>query len=407
MRTRAWSLLPGISLALILAPAAFADTPSANALLSNGVLAVGVSADAGLSEGPTGLQFVPTGVEGMLPNCACAPTLLVGTDALTQSVESFSFTGVSATSSVQFEDATTGATLRMVEQFQPATDAPNLYEVMITVENLGVAPVQPTYTRQMAWAGASVDRFQLDLGPIAAGGAQVFREYLGVGPTLADATAGFAAEGAQLVSQSAGPITFVHGYGLGAAPTATTANGGGGGGGSGGGGGGGGGGSGGAAAGAGSHSSTQPLASNPATVGKQPTTSNQPTTGNPPTSPPTMGNAPTTSNMAPTTGNPPATSNSAPTTGDLPTTSNTAPTGTSSTSPNTPDALSFGAPPADLGSGLIGNVLSSSPNQPVNYAATPELDSLVLFGTGVAGAAGYALMRRRASKRTRDSDSTR
>jgi hypothetical protein len=38
-------------------------------------------------------------------------------------------------------------------------------------------------------------------------------------------------------------------------------------------------------------------------------------------------------------------------------------------------------------------------NQGVNVAATPELDSLWLFATGVAGVAGYALVRHGAKRR--------
>jgi hypothetical protein len=38
--------------------------------------------------------------------------------------------------------------------------------------------------------------------------------------------------------------------------------------------------------------------------------------------------------------------------------------------------------------------------QNVNVAATPELDSLVLFGTGAAGVVGYALLRQRARRKS-------
>ena len=47
------------------------------------------------------------------------------------------------------------------------------------------------------------------------------------------------------------------------------------------------------------------------------------------------------------------------------------------------------------GGGNSGFGLSNNPN----LAQTPELASLALFGTGVAGAAGYALMRIRAGRR--------
>jgi hypothetical protein len=52
--------------------------------------------------------------------------------------------------------------------------------------------------------------------------------------------------------------------------------------------------------------------------------------------------------------------------------------------------------------------LSASPvaaapgTRPPSVASTPELDSLVLFGTGVIGVAGYAVMRFRATRRRRD-----
>lgn len=44
-------------------------------------------------------------------------------------------------------------------------------------------------------------------------------------------------------------------------------------------------------------------------------------------------------------------------------------------------------------------------SNPPNVAATPELDSLMLFGAGAAGMAGYVLMRVRAGRReNKDTD---
>jgi hypothetical protein len=43
---------------------------------------------------------------------------------------------------------------------------------------------------------------------------------------------------------------------------------------------------------------------------------------------------------------------------------------------------------------------------PPTVSATPELDSLVLFGTGAAGVAGYALMRLRAGRRQDENQET-
>ena len=51
--------------------------------------------------------------------------------------------------------------------------------------------------------------------------------------------------------------------------------------------------------------------------------------------------------------------------------------------------------------GTNGNGGSGNSNPP-SVAATPELDSLVLFGTGVAGVASYALIRVRARRNRQD-----
>ena len=99
MRIRAWSLLAGIGLLLILAPTTWAAS-TASAVISNGVIALGVSADGGLSEGTTGIQFLANGAEGMSPNCACGPTLTIGSDPLTTSMESFFYGASSASTSV-------------------------------------------------------------------------------------------------------------------------------------------------------------------------------------------------------------------------------------------------------------------------------------------------------------------
>jgi hypothetical protein len=54
------------------------------------------------------------------------------------------------------------------------------------------------------------------------------------------------------------------------------------------------------------------------------------------------------------------------------------------------------------GNGNGGNNGTGGNNNPPSFAATPELDSLALFGTGAAGLAGYALMRLRAARRRPD-----
>jgi len=53
------------------------------------------------------------------------------------------------------------------------------------------------------------------------------------------------------------------------------------------------------------------------------------------------------------------------------------------------------------GNGGAGNGNGNNPPA-LNAAATPELDSLVLFGAGAAGMVGYGLMRLRAARRRQD-----
>jgi hypothetical protein len=68
-------------------------------------------------------------------------------------------------------------------------------------------------------------------------------------------------------------------------------------------------------------------------------------------------------------------------------------------------ASPISAAPGDHGKGNQGSNGNAGGNgngnafSPPSVAATPELDSLALFGTGAMGMAGYALMRIRAGRR--------
>ena len=67
-------------------------------------------------------------------------------------------------------------------------------------------------------------------------------------------------------------------------------------------------------------------------------------------------------------------------------------------------AMPVAAAPGGNGGNNNNNGNSGIGNYPPSVAATPELDSLALFGTGAAGMAGYVLMRIRARRRQDDSD---
>jgi hypothetical protein len=220
MQLRIWSLAAAVSLALIAVPVALAAGPLDAAVVSNGVLTLGVTADAGLTVNGSGAGEASVG--GGLVDTA-APALSLGQDAAVASVEPFASSAVAATSSVVFSDPTTSGSVRVVHQVHPLADAPNVYEVLVTVENLNDAPVDATYTRPLAWAAVPGEQFQLDLAPVSGHQVEAFRMYFGTGSSLAEATSGFASRGATQLSQSVGERTFAFGYALGVSPAALAA----------------------------------------------------------------------------------------------------------------------------------------------------------------------------------------
>src|SRR5450631_4035032 len=136
-RNRHWVAALGLSLALVGPGVALAQTAPTNVVISNATLALGVSSDAGLDRAGTGLQFIPTSAEGLANLCACSGwSLVLGDASLVESPETFSSTSVGASSTVRVQDG--GATqLLVTHDFHPAFDSTNLYEVVVSVQNLG------------------------------------------------------------------------------------------------------------------------------------------------------------------------------------------------------------------------------------------------------------------------------
>ncbi len=66
-------------------------------------------------------------------------------------------------------------------------------------------------------------------------------------------------------------------------------------------------------------------------------------------------------------------------------------------------SLASAMPVAAAPGGKGGNNNNNN-NNPPTVAATPEVDSLALFGAGAAGMAGYVLMRIRARRQQDNSD---
>jgi hypothetical protein len=348
--------------------------------------------------------------------CLCAGwSLSLGGGApLTQTVETFSTSPGAALSAVLAQDPTSADQLRVLHDFQPAAGAANLYEISVSVVNLGPTRVQPTYSHRFDWTGGPPDpsvvlidpslgqlqltpdgrglQFLVGLPPIEPGQTAGLRLFLGAGRGPVEANAGLVSNGARLISQSTvGPTTFVLGYAAGLQPsTAASSGGGGDGGGDGAGGGGGGGGAGGDASSTNpSPPPTTPLPNPPATDPSPGLTPNPPATDpNPNPNPNPKPAAPPATTPDPTPPEPTPPSTTTPPANPAPPSTTTPPSG----GPGPGDAN-----PPKSPTDLLLPPQFDLPAHTDSLQATPELDSLSLLASGLAGVGGYALLRFRSA----------
>lgn len=145
-----------------------------SAIIDNGVVQLGIydeghlnvfdgSEDSTGGTFPTGLRHVPTGFEATAPGCVCEGWGIA--DSLTSTagyanadyyddvgvnmeVESFTATPSTAVSTVLVGDP---PIFRVTHDYHPAEETDNLYEVTVTVENIGEDPTNVLYRRVMDW----------------------------------------------------------------------------------------------------------------------------------------------------------------------------------------------------------------------------------------------------------------
>ena len=117
--------------------------------------------------GDAGLEYVPTGNDSTSPGCLCegwgvadpGSGVWGGADLDTEGeggtnlvLESFEYTGSTATSVVLVVDETDAPVFRVTHEYVPSTATPNLYQVNVTIENVsGVAIATVQYRRVMDW----------------------------------------------------------------------------------------------------------------------------------------------------------------------------------------------------------------------------------------------------------------
>jgi hypothetical protein len=390
-----WLVAVGLSAGLLGPGAVLAQTPPTSAVIGNELISLGVSNDAGLAMSGVGLQFAPTHAEGLASLCACNNwSITLGAAPLAQSVEQFSATDLAAVSSVLVSDAASGSTLRVTHDFHPALGAPNQYEVLVTIENLGSTTVQPGYARTLGWANglatpglgfdpsiATVEttpdgqalRLEVGVASIEPGASQAFRLYFGAGASADEENAGLSVNNASVVSQTnVGTTGFVFAYAQGYSSVTAGSDGSGPGGGSGGGGGGGHGSSGGGRGGRPTYSVNGTVPGVHAVLTLPNSNSQGLDTG--------VGRG-----GAGQVGNDGQSQSGA--------------------SGDNHDSDSSGTGPAGQtgplgGSDPIFTAANRQSDGPL-LAATPELDSLALMGTGLVGLGGYALLRLRGRQQDR------
>jgi hypothetical protein len=210
-----------------------------SAMIGNGVVTLGVGRDGQIVGLGLGNVFVTNDQHTAGSGWSLASAGLPANDGVgTAAVESFATWGTGATSIVRLDDPATGGRFRISHTFRPSEIAPNLYEVLVTVENIGTTAMQPDYRRLLAGQqpitaplSGSVPSgwhlqptqdgknlaFNVDLLMIEPGASQAFRLYYAVSANPAEARAALQQADASVVSESRGPLTLAFGYAAGAA----------------------------------------------------------------------------------------------------------------------------------------------------------------------------------------------
>lgn len=131
------------------------------AVITNGVIKLGIYDTGNLTEGSVGLLYVPTGGDAITPGCPCEgwgaadlntsksgyANASSGTANLT--VESFTSTSDSAISVVRVNVGSVDI-MRVTHNYRPSASS-NLYEGLVTIENLTSSSINLRYRRNMDW----------------------------------------------------------------------------------------------------------------------------------------------------------------------------------------------------------------------------------------------------------------
>lgn len=145
-------------------------SPSSSAAIDNGLIQLGINdeghlnVDVGLppsagGTGPVGLRYLPTNNEATAPGCLCegwgvanATTGLKGyANRAVDGVVNLDLVSFTSTASTAQSIVTIDGSLKVTHDFKPSASA-NLYEAVVTIENIGASIVGDLrYRRVMDW----------------------------------------------------------------------------------------------------------------------------------------------------------------------------------------------------------------------------------------------------------------
>jgi len=132
--------------------------------ISNGTVKLGVNPDGGLDNTltRTGLLYIPTGADALIPGCPCegwgaadkisGVTGYVNKSSGTRNATVISFTGTARTakSVVMIKTAAGAPSMKVTHTFKPSISK-NLYEVRVVIKNVSRATQHIVYRRVMDW----------------------------------------------------------------------------------------------------------------------------------------------------------------------------------------------------------------------------------------------------------------
>ena len=145
-------------------------TVNPGAVISNGLVMLGVNGAGNLVASDVGLKFIPTDGDAITPGCACEGWGVADSRTRVSGWANQNQGGTSNLIPVSFDSTATtatavsriGETFRVTHVYRPSTRSANLFEVRVTVENISPEAVDLRYRRVMDW----------DVPP------QVFNEYV-------------------------------------------------------------------------------------------------------------------------------------------------------------------------------------------------------------------------------------